>query len=402
MILSIFRSQFCLILIFSIFFTLPTAFSSSIPFEVRHLVKQASGNQPYGTGFSLAVVEGGKLKFSTGGGNGVSVNGNSKFLLASVTKQLTAAAIVSLAQEGKLGFDDSITKFVPELLNWRSLRIKDLLNNSTSLIDFLSTPINRPHSGPTTDFQILSALHSFVSGVPSGCIQYSNTNFILLSLIVERASGMPFGDYLDRALFSPLEMYDTEYKGGVIPSDVETGHNQRNIPNMTPYYREWASGAGGVVSTAKDMAKWLIAVSNGFLNIKTIIPKESAIGACRGSSINKYGLGWQFDSTSELYHSGMVWGYASFVKINTNSGKGVVVLSNAEIVAGDKIKEFAERILSLSNNSEVRVQEETSFGSYCCTQFGKFGPHPTQRLPIGSACYWMVPGYGPAPGQVCQ
>jgi CubicO group peptidase (beta-lactamase class C family) len=269
------------------------------------------------------------------------------------------------------------------------------------LTEFLSTTIYQPQSGPTSDLTILSQLHGVIPGMRIGCSQYSNTNYILLSLIVERASGMSFGEYLEKAIFSPLEMFDTDYQGGVIPGNVEIGHNAYNIPNLKPYYREWASGAGGVVSTAKDMAKWLIAVSKGFLNIKTILPRESAHGACPGSPLNIYGLGWQLETASDLFHTGLAWGYASYTQINTKTGKGVVVLSNAEVVAGDKIKQFGKTVLSMSQNTSTD-QPQTNLGSYCCTQLGKFGPHPTQRLQIGSSCFWTVYPYGNVPGQVCK
>jgi D-alanyl-D-alanine carboxypeptidase len=386
----------------SILASVNSSLSATVPAEIKQLVKQVAVNQPYGTGFSVAVVNDGKLSFSTGGGNGLDVNGSSRFLLASVTKQLTGAAIAALSNEGKLSFQDPITKFVPEFSNWGALRIRDLLQHRTTLTDYLGTTIYQPNSGPSSDLQILSSLYPFISGMKAGCSKYSNTNYMLLSLIVERASGMPFGEYLEQAIFSPLEMFDTDYKGGPIPSNVEIGHNPRNIPNMLPYYREWASGAGGVVSTANDMAKWLIAVSNGFLNLKTILPRESATGACPGSPLNIYSLGWLMESPSEIFHLGQVWGYASYSRINTKSGKGIIVLSNAESVAGDKIEKFAKTVLSLANNTSSTYPREGGLGSYCCTQVGKFGPHPVQRLPIGNACYWFVPPYGNVPGQVCQ
>lgn len=349
--------------------------------------------RPPGTSYSVALVRGGQVYFANRGG----VSPDAKYMLASVTKQFTAAAILALEDDGKLKLSDTVPKFLPQLASWNQITIKSLLNHQTTLPDYVSGMpyINGAAFNSGISLADLLGIIAGSAGVPTrrACLQYSNSNYTALAAIVEAASGQKFGVYLKEKIFGPAGMTNTFYSGGELVA-VQQGHFQNGMP--TPIYNSsWANGAGGIVTTARDMARWNIKLMEGFLNMVERVRDDGVFGSCMpGGLPSGYAYGWMVRQDGVMEHSGSVEGYANVNLLDQGRGVAVTVLTNyagyANGVAG-----FARSLSYAATGSQV------SGASFCCTPWGKFGPGSNPSGLAGQQCFWWTP-YGRAQGLTCN
>ncbi len=137
---------------------------------------------------------------------------NSVFELASCSKQFTAMAIALLQHQGKLSVTDDFTKYIPELSCYKGITIKDLVYHISGLPDYMAQDsmwIEWDEHKIATNGDVIALLAKYKPAVlfgPGTRHEYSNTGYMLLATIVERASGLSFGDYLDKHIFKPLKM----------------------------------------------------------------------------------------------------------------------------------------------------------------------------------------------------
>lgn len=231
-----------------------------------------SESQP---GLTIGVVQNRELIYHASKGSmnleyDISFNESTVFGLASVTKQFTSACIGVLEKQGKLSISDDVRKYIPELANYKEIiRIKHLLNHTSGirnhnvLLDLQG--FDYKHRGYTNKMiQELMFKQKGINNLPGAKMLYSNTNYVLLALIIERVSGMKIEEFAKQEIFEPLKMNKTFYSKNI--EDV--------IKNRAyPYYEESGKyqqpkslthciGAGGMASTVQDLAKW----SEIFLN----------------------------------------------------------------------------------------------------------------------------------------
>lgn len=220
-------------------------------------------------GITVGVVKNGELVYQDSRGcmnleYNVPFNDSSFFGLASVTKQFTSACIGVLENQGKLSLNDDVRRHVPELLAYSdTIRIKHLLNHTSGLrnhnvlLDMKG--FDYEHRGYTNEMiQELMFKQKGVNNLPGEKMLYSNTNYVLLALIIERVSGMKLHEFAKHELFEPLNMNHTMYK-----SDLEevVKNGSHAYYKSDREYREPKSltlcvGAGGVGSTIADLARW--------------------------------------------------------------------------------------------------------------------------------------------------
>src|ERR1700740_3528066 len=138
---------------------------------------------------------------------------DTKFHIASVSKPFTAAAILLLAERGKLSIDDHVSKFVPDFPNGDRITIEELLTHYSGLDDASSTPEYDNWSRfPQTPASLVEKLAKLpLESEPGTRYSYSNSNYHLLALIIEKTSGMSYGDFLARNIFLPLGMSNTAH-----------------------------------------------------------------------------------------------------------------------------------------------------------------------------------------------
>lgn len=241
-----------------------------------------------------------------------SIEANSSFHLASVSKTITAMAILKLWQDGTLSIDDSLGKFFPGFPR-PAITIKTLLNHRSGLPNYVHymDRLGWDKKKQVTNQDVLDFLiqrHKDIDiGPADRRFSYSNTNYALLALIIEKASGQSYAEYLKQTFFGPLGMTNTYV--------YSSADSARAMPSYFYNGRQYAFdfldkvyGDKNIYSTVKDLLKFDIALSSGLL-----INNDLLTAACNPYSFEKpgthnYGLGWRLlmlkNGKKVVYHNG--------------------------------------------------------------------------------------------------
>jgi CubicO group peptidase (beta-lactamase class C family) len=301
------------------------------------LMQPYTGDVP---GASLLVIKDGKPLLDRGYGMAdleqhVSATSATDYRLASVTKQFTAAAILLLAQDGKLKLDDSIRHWLPTLPAFTDqVTLRELLSHTGGLLDYEDlVPADR--TVQLNDDDVLRMIAAITHGYfpPGSAYRYSNTGFVLLGLVVEKASGQHLQDFLAQRIFRPLHMDHTllyVHDDKQVPNRAwgysETaGHWQRTDQDLTSATR----GDGGIYSNIDDLAKWDAALYNDRLlsdasRKLAFSPHVKVTGEPYEAG---YGFGWRITGDT-LWHSGESIGFRNVIVRWPKQHLTVILLSN--------------------------------------------------------------------------
>jgi CubicO group peptidase (beta-lactamase class C family) len=305
---------------------------------------------PEFVGLSVAVARGDQLIFERGYGIAdlewnVPVDASTIFRIGSTTKQFTAAAILKLAEQGKLGLDDPLSRYVPEFdTGGRAVTIRQLLNHTSGIPEYTMQPGFFAKLAPLdlSDAELLQG----VSGKPfdfepGAGWRYSNTNYYLLGMVVAKASGRPYAAFMQDEFFTPLGLAQTRYgsETAIIPRraqgysfDPNTGShlNDAAISMNVP------GGGGALVSSAGDLVRWQIALASGRAISTTSFEQMigSSVKTERAESL--YGLGVMIDHRDGqrvIGHGGSINGFNSMPSWLPDIGLRVAVISNSQALS---------------------------------------------------------------------
>lgn len=225
-------------------------------------------------GLTVGVIENGALIYQNSRGcmnleYSIPFNDSTIFGLASVTKQFTSACIAVLERQGKLSVNDDVRKYIPELSFYSdTIRIKHLLNHTSGIRNHNALlnlkGFDYEHQGYTNEsIQELMFKQNGVNNLPGEKMLYSNTNYVLLALIIERVSKMEIHEFAQKELFAPLKMAHTFYQSNLqeVIKNRAYSYYKSNGDFQQPKSLTLCVGAGGIKSSIEDLAKW----SNVFL-----------------------------------------------------------------------------------------------------------------------------------------
>lgn len=277
----------------------------------------------------------------------VPVNADHVFEIGSISKQFVATAALQLVEEGKLSLDDPIHKHLPELpSDWVGVTLKQLLNHTSGIPDYeeiYTYDIYRLRVTPEDVIKIANGRPmDFEPGMGR---YYSNTGYYLASMIVERAAGAPLGKVLQTRIFDPLGMTSTRFADpeAIIKGRAE-GYwvNKRGeLINRNATETSSTLGAGGLLSSAADMAKWdaalygteiLSEASKEVMWETTILPDGTD---------TRYGLGWNVGEDRGLKitsHSGQVAGFVAYFTRFIDHDTSIIVFMNRYRVSSGFVK----------------------------------------------------------------
>ncbi|HYM85334.1 MAG TPA: serine hydrolase domain-containing protein [Pseudoxanthomonas sp.] len=307
--------------------------------EVDELMSRYDGTVP---GASLLVIQDGNLVVQRGYGlsdveHGIEAGPTTNYRLASVTKQFTASAILLLAEDGRLTLDDRLRHWLPSLPAANdAITLRHLLTHTSGLIDYEDVmPDGTTEQLRDADVLRLLESQGRTYFKPGSGYRYSNSGYSLLALIVERASGKPFQDFLRERIFLPLGMHDTlaYVRGGSeVPhraygySEIE-GHWTRTDQNTTSA----VLGDGGIYSSIADLAKWDAALyDDRLLSDASRADAFSAHVHVLGEPYQaEYGYGWRITGDT-LWHSGETIGFRNVIVRYPQQHLTVVLLSNRD------------------------------------------------------------------------
>lgn len=327
------RSSFLFALLVFLFCALP-ARADGVDDYVRDQMRRR-----HVPGLALAVVRDGKLVKARGYGLAsvelnVPVTPETVFEIGSVTKQLTAAAVMLLVEEGKLNLDDPVGKHLPGTPDaWRSVTVRHLLTHTSGLKNYTGLKgFELTERLKREDFVRLVAAHP-LAFAPGDAHAYGNTNYSLLGYVVEAASGKPYWQFVSERIFKPLGMNSTRDRD---PHQV--------IPRRAVGY-EWEDGqlvgrdydltdvfaAGATVSTVLDLVKWDAALAGEKLLKKSSLEQIWTPTRLNDGRTHPYALGWYVETLrghGRVRHNGQTAGFAASIARYREDRVTIVVLTN--------------------------------------------------------------------------
>lgn len=280
------------------------------------------------------------------------------FEIGSVTKQFTAAAILQLRDEGKLSLDDEITKWLPDFdMRGNTLTVRRLLDHTSGLVGLTEMPefdlLVWNQRFPRDSAYALIKRYPFQ--FPTGTAQmYNNSAFWLAGLIVEKASGMTYEDYVEQRIFAPLGMTRSMYcnSGESVPRRANGYSVQNGVIRRAPTnVHTWPFAAGSLCSTAGDLVTWVNALHGGKVLSPGSYREMITPATLNDGTPLRYGMGIGVgkDSRGLTYigHGGSVSGFTAEAGWYPGAQLAVVVLTNSggSIDAGDVAGELAAALL---------------------------------------------------------
>ncbi len=293
---------------------------------------------------SVAVVESDKVAYVQAYGEArldplVPAQVQMRYSIGSISKQFTAAAILMLAEEGKLSLDDTVAKYVPGLTRGNEVTIRELLSHTSGYQDFWPQDYVPPLMlQPISADGIMDRwARRPLDFDPGTQWQYSNTNYVIAGVIVEKVSGVPLLQLLSKRVFSPLGMKSVaDTNENKLPPTDPTGYLRYALGPLHPAPREgkgWMFAAGELAMTAEDLALWDISmIQETILKPASYHEMETEVMLKNGAG-TRYGLGVQvtsIDGHRVLEHSGEVSGFTADNIVMPDDKIAVVVLTNQD------------------------------------------------------------------------
>ncbi len=346
-------------------------------------------------GLAVGVVVDGQLVHFRGAGvrdlaTRALPDADTVYRIGSITKSFTALAVLALRDDGALGLDDPLQRFIPEAAGLvyptrdaPPITLRQILTHTAGL----------PRSGAyevagvpePTEGTIRRSLRGYaLASVPGTTQAYSNLGFQLLGLVVAAASGVPLRTFMATRIFGPLGMNSTSFDGGGLgPARIATGYDKRAgaLAAVPVGHHGAMEAAGGIYSSVRDMARYVAfqlaaypprndaeagpvrrssvreahfnALPSGGMRV-SLRPSAAAGESLVTARVARYGYAWVNEETCELdelyWHNGGLPGYSSAVAFLPRRGVGVVVLENLG-GEGNRVAQLAERVLLVLNRS---------------------------------------------------
>ena len=277
--------------------------------------------------------------------------------IGSVSKQFTAMAIMMLTEQEKLGYDDPVSRYVTELSSaLNAITLRQLLNHTSGIPDVGDLGIDHPG---LTDDEVLRRLAkpgALVSR-PGERYRYSNANYVLLAVVVERVSGRRFADFLAARILRPLGMRNTF---------VYDGSLRNAKPIATAYVQfgnragadDLMTGSGGMYSTADDLLKWDQALYTERLVRQATLAEAFTPGRVREGT-STYGFGWNVEEKGGhtfVWHQGATGGYRALIERRLAEKTTIILLTNR---GNSKRLEIADAIVNILNDKPYALPKRS-------------------------------------------
>jgi CubicO group peptidase (beta-lactamase class C family) len=325
----------------------------------------AANNQP---GVAVLVKKDGKTILSKGYGlrrlgGADHIDSKTNFRLASFTKQFTAMGIMLLVHDGKLRYDQSLTEIFPDFPAYgKSITVRNLLNHTSGLPDYEALmdkaekakgPLWSPEH-QIQDAEVLELLKRETAGnfTPGTSWAYSNSGYVVLGLIIAKASGNSYREFLQARVFTPLHMdhtvvyqKDTNEISNRAYGNTKDGNSFKET-DQSP--TSATLGDGGIYSNLEDLSKWDDALRNHtLLNAAEMQPALTLVKLADGSQPHwpaaadddnlapgkpvSYGFGWFLDPDQDharMWHTGSTIGFRTIIQRFTTDNLTIVLLCN--------------------------------------------------------------------------
>jgi len=322
---------------------------------------------------SIAVVTHGRLALAKAYGAAklepaTSATPAMRYAVGSISKQFTASAVLLLQQQGKLSLDDKVSKYVPGLTRGNEVTIRELLSHTSGYQDFWPQDYVPPAmEKPITPMGILDHwARQPLDFEPGSRWQYSNTNFVIAGLIVQKVSGVPFFQFVRTRILEPLGMSSAVDFDGRGPSSIEPiGYMRYGLGPLRPAIPTgagWMWAAGELAMTPSDLAKWDISIIDKKLLSRASYRALTTTVLLNSGVSSGYGLGVDVGLVNghrAISHGGEVAGFTASNVVFPDDSAAVVVLTNQDAApAAGAISQQIGRVLFTTEDAQV--QERTA------------------------------------------
>ena len=310
---------------------------------------------------SIAIVRGGVIVYEQAYGDGrieprAAAAPGMRYAIGSVSKQFTAAAMLLLAEEGKLSLDDKVAKWYPQLTRAHDITLRNLLSMTSGYQDYW------PHDYVFADMQRPTAADAIMQRwagkaldfEPGSKWQYSNTNYVIAAGIVEKVSGVRFFDFLRQRIFEPLNMKSVvDFDAGPV-SGSDAGmylrHGLGPLRTSPKEARGWLFGAGQLAMTSHDLSLWNLSMIN-----RTLLKPASYDAMQRDMLLTTgnatgYGLGVSISTPAgrrRISHGGAVSGYTTSNEVFPEERAAITVFTNIYPGAAGAPGQIAARVRNI-------------------------------------------------------
>jgi len=293
---------------------------------------------------SVAVVKDGKLAYVRAYGLArveppMPATPQMRYSIGSISKQFTAAAVLLLAEEGRLSLDDRVVRWLPELTRAKDVTVRQLLSMTSGYQDYWPQDYVMPMMLEPVTGEAITKMWAQkpLDFEPGTKWQYSNTNYVIAGMIVERAAGMPLLDFLQKRVFGPLHMTSvSDIDAAPLGAGDPSRYMRYALGPLRPAPKEgkgWLFAAGELAMTASDLALWDISmIEQTVLQPASYRVMQTEVLLANGVG-TRYGLGVSIgtvDGHRVVSHSGEVSGFTAKNDVYVDDRAAVVVLTNLD------------------------------------------------------------------------
>lgn len=331
-------------LLFICIFIVQASFAQTWQDTLSQIEKVFNQYRAENPGCQLSISRNGQLIFSKAWGmadleRNVPLTGNSILEAGSVSKQFVAASILLLEQQGKLSLDDDVRKYIPELPVYGSpIRLRHMLHHTSGLRDWGSVaaltgwPRSRKFYSNDDALEII-ARQKQLNNKPGDEYIYSNSNYNLFAIIVQRVSGLSLAAFTKKYIFEPAGMTHTQWRDDpnrIVPNRA-IAYSKNDSSYETDMPNEYVYGNGGLLTTTEDLLKWCNYYQQGKLGTPSLLAKQVQTDPLNNGAMNNYAAGLVIQKVmgwNVISHSGSTAGYRAYIETFPDLGISLALLSN--------------------------------------------------------------------------
>jgi CubicO group peptidase (beta-lactamase class C family) len=329
-------------------------------------------------GMAVAVIKGHDTLLFKGYGlsdleNQVAATPQTVFRIGSITKQFTSSAVMQLVEQGKIGLDDEITKYVPTFpTHGRKILVRHLLNHTSGIPSYTDVgPIfgKVMRLDLSRDSLIAVIAPDSLMFEPGTHFYYNNTGYFMLGMILEKVTGKKYGDYLGERLFTPNGLTQTTYcdTQKLIPHRAQGYERTPNgLVNSDFISMELPFAAGSLCSTVGDLVSWTQKLSSGgIVSAASYRQMTTPVKLTSGRPMN-YGYGLTVDSVQGhrvISHGGGINGFISQLAFYPQDSLVVAVLANTSPAPSDAVANALARAVLDLPPSQFTVAKQVTLAA---------------------------------------
>lgn len=335
----------------------PEATAEQLAHRVDELLTSQTNSQQFSG--SVLVARQGKVLLARGYSRanwetGTANTVNTRFFLASVTKEFTAMAILILQEQGKLRVGDRLCLYIANCpLPWEPLTLHQLLIHTSGIPELDASQL----AGDSPEAWIASFASTPLQFTPGGQFQYCSTCYQILAYVVQRASGLPYSQFIQQYILDPLHMQSSGFDANFYYTQPTSANGYQSWQVSAPQLGwqldpQWSflSGSGLLYSTVEDLYRWDQALyTNALVSQETLTEAYTPYISATLFPGSSYGYGWfisQSPASSRLiWHNGVIDGFRNYIGRYVNDNVTIIILSNLSTLDSVALAHSIEQIV---------------------------------------------------------